>query len=184
MCKFFKKQGQYESTAKVVDGNLILTLPDAINPIIWRMELGNVKSSALEVRAGEGHFLLALKTPKGDVHDIAPFESRERALYALMQVSDALGKAEGKMSPPSAMPAQPAQNVYAPQTGASSSGTGYKWLAALAAVVVLIFLFSFVSGLSPEPEVLGTATDSSMSSPANQGESGVPLSADDVLRGF
>lgn len=183
MCNFFKKQGQYQSTAKVVDGNLILTLPDALNPVIWRMELGNVKSSALEIRSNDNLFVLALKTPKGDVHDIAPFENRERALHALMQVSDALGKAGGKMGSPSATPAYPAQTLYAAPTDTKSSGAGYKWLAALGAVIVLIFLFSYVSGLSPEPQVLGTVTDSSMPS-ANQGESGVPLSADDVLRGF
>lgn len=183
MCKFFKKQGQYESTATVVDGNLILTLPDAINPVIWRMELGNVKSSALEIRANDNHFLLALKTPKGDVHDIAPFESRERALHALMQVSSALGKAEGKMVPPSAANTiQSAQPVYAAPAAHKSSGAGYKWLAALAAVIVMIFLFSFVSGLSPDPEIMGTVTDSGAS--LNSGESGVPLSADDVLRGL
>ena len=132
MCNFFKKWGQYESTAKVVDGNLILNLPDAINPVIWRMELGNVKASALEVRANDNLFLLALKTPKGEVHDIAPFENRDRAVYALMQVSHALGKAEGKMTPPPATIMQAAQPVYAGSAPATSSGNGYKWLAALA----------------------------------------------------
>ncbi len=183
MCNFFKKQGTYQSSAKVVDGNLILTLPDAINPIIWRMELGNVKASALEVRANDNIFLLALKTPKGEEHEIAPFESRERAIYALMQVSDALGKAEGKMTPPSTTIVQSGQPVYAAPATVKSSGAGYKWLAALATAIVLIFLFSFVSGLSPEPEILGTATDPSSTS-IDQGESGVPLSADEVLRGF
>ncbi len=179
MCKFWNRN-KYESSAKVVDGNLILTLPDAMNPVIWRMELGNVKSSALEVRANDNHFLLALKTPKGDVHDIAPYENRERALHALMQVSHALGKAEGKMASPSA--AGPTQILQATPVKNSS---GFKWLIALGAVIVLIFLFSYLSSMTPRDEVLGTPTSLDTTSPAtDNSESGVPLSADQYLRGF
>lgn len=183
MCKFWKKN-HYESSAIVVDGNLILTLPDAVNPVIWRMELGNVRSSALEIRANDNHFLLALKTPKGDVHDIAPFESRERALHALMQVSKALGKAEGKMAAP-----QTAANTSVPHivhTAPAKSGGGWKALAALAAVIVLIFLFSFLSSISPQSETLGTSTglEGARTLSGGAGESGVPQSADQYLQGF
>ena len=41
---------KYTSSAKIVDGILVLSLPDAIHPVVWQMELGQSKSSALEIR--------------------------------------------------------------------------------------------------------------------------------------
>ena len=62
-----KTNTDFESSAKVVDGNLILSLPDAINPVVWRMELGSVKASAMEVKkdAADGTFTLSQKLRKG-----------------------------------------------------------------------------------------------------------------------
>ncbi|HEY8189211.1 MAG TPA: hypothetical protein VIF12_00890, partial [Micavibrio sp.] len=77
--------GNYSASASVVDGALILSLPDALTPIVWRLELGQTRASALEVRDREdGSFMLLLKTPRGDVNDIAAFSSRGRAVAALM----------------------------------------------------------------------------------------------------
>lgn len=181
MCKFWKmSRHQLQSTAKVVDGNLILSLPDAINPIVWRMELGSVKSSALEVRANDNDYLLTLKTPRGDVHDIAPFSNREQAVYALMRVSEALEKAEGKMAPIAT------STQATSQPAAQSTPAGYKWLIALGCVVGVIFLLSYISGSATrtigEEQSTGTAVDAPNA--GNNAESGVPLSADDYLRGF
>jgi hypothetical protein len=182
MCKFWNKN-RFGSSAQVVDGNLILTLPDAINPVIWRMELGNVRTSALEVRANDNHYLLALKTPKGDVHDIAPFESRESAIHALMQVSKALGKADGKIAPQSAQQSStPATSL--PTQESQKSGNGFKWIAAFGTILILIFLFSFASRLAPKSEFLGSVTDQTSAPSGRAGEAGVPLSADQELRGF
>lgn len=186
MCKFWNKN-TYESSAQVVDGNLILTLPDAINPVIWRMELGNVRTSALEVRANDNHYLLALKTPKGDVHDIAPFESRERALHALMQVSKALGKAQGRMSAPAAANAPTTAPHIIQTTAPAKSGGGLKAIIALGVVVLLIFLFSYLSSISPEAESFGTSTsklEGARTLSGGASESGVPQSADQYLQGF
>jgi len=179
MCKFWKKSHQFQSTAKVVDGNLILSLPDAINPIVWRMELGSVKSSALEVRANDNNYLLTLKTPRGDVHDIAPFTNRDSALHALMSVSEALGKAEGKMAPQMAQP-QAANSQAAP-----ASRAGLKWLIALGCIIAVIFLFSALSNLGRHDDVIGSDNGTTVGTPTpgNNAESGVPLSADDYLRG-
>jgi hypothetical protein len=188
-----KTSDDYESSAKVVDGNLILSLPDAINPIVWRMELGSVKASALEVRGqgADGTYMLALKTPKGDVHDIAPFEKRESAVHALMRVSAALQGAEGKISPVVMMP-----GVAGTQTTQSlpvfqkTGGSAYKWLLALAGVLLVIFLFAYVSSLSPRQAEEGSATeDTSATSVTGEPQSGtdkdgVPQSADQMLRGF
>src|SRR5690606_21303301 len=58
--------GNYAASASVVDGTLIISLPDAITPVVWRFALGQAKASALEVRPqDDGTFMLLLKTPRG-----------------------------------------------------------------------------------------------------------------------
>lgn len=182
-----KSEGKFESTAKVVDGNLIISLPDAINPIVWRMELGSVKASALEVKKndGDGTYVLSLKTPKGEVHDIAPYAAREGAVTALMRVSGALQSAEGRMV------ATPQTNLRAEQTGnavfVKPDAGALKWIAALVGVIVLVFLFAALSktssGIRVAEEIPGQTSASSTTGEA-QSESGVAQSADDMLKGY
>lgn len=179
-------QDTLKSTATVVDGNLILSLPGAVNPIVWKMELGSVKSSALEVRqASDGNHMLLLKTAKGDVHDIAPFASKEQAVKALMAVSNALKAANGKIAPTAN------QNMAAAQSSDHSSflkpdASTLKWVLALAGVLCVIFLFALLSKSSPKFEdgaMMGSATGAGSSDMNNDG-GGVPQSADDLLKGF
>src|SRR5688500_11156310 len=92
--------GGYASSAKVVDGALILSLPDALSPVVWRMDLGHVESSALEVRPQDnGTYMLTLKTPREDLHNIAPYSSRGPAVKALMAASRALEHGQGRSRP-------------------------------------------------------------------------------------
>lgn len=186
MNSLWKKTNEdYESSAKVVDGNLILSLPDAINPIVWRMELGSVKASALEVKshATDGTFILSLKTPKGEVHDIAPFQSREFAVRALMRVSAALQAAHGKITPVAAIPASAPVAVATDKSGNS----GLKWLLALGGVLTVIVLFAILSTLAPQGSQqaggVGDPTATSVTGEPDT-ETGVPQSADQLLRGY
>ena len=85
-------------SAKVIDGILILSLPDAISPIVWQMELGQSKASAVEIRTtDDGKFILTLKTPRQDVLDIAHYSNKDQAVKALMVTSQALEKAQGQL---------------------------------------------------------------------------------------
>lgn len=186
-----KENDDYQSSAKVVDGNLILSLPDAINPVVWRMELGSVKASALEIKpsADGATFSLSLKTPKGEVYDIAPYASRDLALRALMRVSSALQGGQGRFNAPqiavtSAPPIQP--HASAPATANDSqSGSAAKWLLTLGGVLFVIFLFAYLSTLptrqggSTAPMATSTGTQSSTNA-----ETGIPQSADDLLGGL
>lgn len=184
MTALWKKTNEaYESSAKVVDGNLIISLPDALNPVVWRMELGSVKASALEVRphANDGTFILSLKTPKGEVHDVAPFDSRERALQALMRVSNALQSASGKMTAPSFVTAGVSTAQELPSRPALVGPASFKWLFALAGVIIVIFLFAQLSNMAQQRAGEQPATNVT-GDPAS--EIGVPRSADDELRGF
>ncbi len=166
--------------ARVVDGNLILSLPDAINPVVWRMELGSVKASALEVRqtAGGGVYSLMLKTPKGEAHEIAPYATRESAVAALMEVSGALQSAQGQIAPDAA--------PHVSAAPAAKERDGMKWIAALAGVVALIFLFSFIGRLTPPPSSTSAPmADMAMTTGGDASvTSGVSQDADALLGGM
>ncbi len=178
-----KTSGEYESSAKVVDGNLILSLPDAINPIVWRMELGSVKTSALEVRpqSSDGTFMLALKTPKGEIHEIAPFASKDNAVRALMRVTAAMQNAHGKISP---VAATVSPQTAAPRPISEKDGSSViKWLLTLGGVLIVIFMFAFLSSLAPQ-QVGGEEETATTITGQPDAESGVPQSAEQMLRGF
>lgn len=174
--------GNYSASASVVDGTLILSLPDALAPVVWRLELTNAKASALEVREGDGGiFRLMLKTPRGDVNDIAGFANRGRAVAALMAVSRAMEKSHGQIYPAAndTEPYNPAHLPVAPKR--SKSGTKKGGMFGLfAAIVVIVGLGMLLVNMQP-PRFAPTSGSASTAaeSPA---PSGVPVSADDFLK--
>jgi hypothetical protein len=189
--------GGYVSSAKVVDGALILSLPDAISPVVWRMDLTSVKSSALEVRDNkDGTFMLTLKTPRDDVTNIAPFTEKAVAVRALMAVSYALEHGQSHAQVHTIRPAATMiGDVQAPAQYAAAPAEGgiMKWISGIAAVLVLFILIGVLMHQSPRnTSFSGTsnnfvsataAPDSHSSSIApSTNASGVPVSADDFLR--
>ena len=71
----------YKSSAKVVDGKLILSFPNAVNPVVWQMESQEAKASALEVNDNEkSGYDLVLKTLKGERVQVASFAEKELSL--------------------------------------------------------------------------------------------------------
>lgn len=133
---------KYISTAKVVDGILILSLPDAVSPVVWQMELGQSKSSALEIRnTDNGQFILTLKTPRQDVLDIATYANRDSAIKALLVTSAALEKAQGQLKN-SANENNPNNYPVPALTYKSDAFSVLKkiimWLAGIAAGIVLL----------------------------------------------
>lgn len=190
-----KLTGEYSSSAKVVDGSLILSLPDALSPVVWRMDLGKVKASALEVREGEGGvYVLVLKTPKEEINEIAPFDSRAKAVDALMAVSRAMEGAHGQIRPAAAVSAGDGNVV----TMAHAAGTEYaggkhgkgRLAATFIGIVILGGLIYALISLSP-PRSASLSRASGAFAPALQtaqgdnggSQAGVPVSADDFLMG-
>lgn len=164
-------------SARIVDGILILTLPDALKPVVWQMELGQTKSSAVEVREqGDGTFVLMLKTNRQDVQEIAPYATREQAVRALMTLSKAMESAQGQLRQRD--PANMNSSGYLPAIIPQQAGDGKpsKALRAgigIAAILFLLFLFSKIDGSSiPTPDTPSVSS----------GASGEPLSADDYLK--
>lgn len=178
----------YRSSASVVDGKLILSLPDATIPVVWQMEMSDVKASALEVRQdiANQNFTLVLKTQKGDETQIAPFENKENAVDALIAVTHALEQAQGQIRPLSSGSGnQPSSGASPAYHNNARAGKGLGKWAGLAAVLVALFLvISFLRSTQTNNITnAGTlpATDTA-SGPGTAESSGVPVSADEFLR--
>lgn len=164
-----------KSKASVVDGKLILSLPAALDPVVWQMNLSEAKASALEVTSQDEKSTLTLKTPKGESIIVASFQNRDTAIKSLMAAAKALENAAGKITPNTLDVGKPVHNY---QTKNSSwlkkilTGIGV-----LATIFVLYSIIIMVTGFG----MPGPKTASAPSNPP--ASSGVPMSADDFLRG-
>jgi hypothetical protein len=177
----------HSSSASVVDGKLILSLPDAITPVVWQMDFSSVKASALEVReTKEGTFTLTLKTPKGEALDVAPFAKREQAINGLMAAARALENAQGRIHPGTSVSLGETQGhgVHITREPRQRGSAG-KWIGTIAALALLVVLVGIWGSLAPRPPggVSAMTTDiPSVTTPAER-TPGVPQSADDFLKG-
>lgn len=173
-----EKKEKYISTAKVIDGVLILSLPDALTPVVWQMELGQSKSSALEIRdAGDNHFVLTLKTPRQDVLEIATYNDRDLAIKALLVVSQAMEQAQGQLK------AAATTGTYLVPTAQKQSNDNRGFpvkrilmlgLKSAGAIILLGLAYIMISAF------IHVATNSSTSGSA-AGSGNAPVSADDFL---
>lgn len=173
--------GGYSSSAKVVNDTLVLSLPDAKSPVVWRMELAEIKEAAFELQQKDTDYLLVMKTPKGASREIAPFDNRAKALKALMSTSQAMEHAETL----SQSRAGDDGKVFVSQ--GSGKGRSSQALAGIIGIIILgglLFLLTQIGPNTPKYSAAGglAATGSSTgSTPASAGSPGVPVSADDFL---
>ncbi len=166
--------GVLKSTAKIVDGKWILSFPGALKPTVWQMDFEQFEASALEVDEKGDQFSLILKTPQGKGMDIAHFESKAKAVQALVAASKALEGGQGKIRPMAAHGA-------GGEVGYSEARPKRKWTAPLLGLLLLFVLFIVWVALAPRPPgSLGQQNSSFGGAPASV--SGVPMSADDFLR--
>jgi hypothetical protein len=86
-------------SARVVDGFLMITLPDAIKPVVWQYELLQSKASAMELRESDTDYSVVLKTPRGDAHEVARYTDKQDAIKALMVIGKALENSKGELRP-------------------------------------------------------------------------------------
>lgn len=183
------------SSARVVDGKLILSFPEALTPILWQMELNEAKASALEVRAaGDGVYTLTLRTARGETLEIAPFEKREDAVAALMVIAKALESAHGQIRPfhHAAAPATesaaaiPSAAPVAPLKIRERKSAAGKWAAGILGVLFVFVLLNMWAYLSPRPPSgMGAASSAAPAGAGSaQSSAGVPVSADDYLKGM
>lgn len=167
-----------ESNAKVVDGKLILSFPGALRPVVWQMDFGHVKSSALEVQESGEHFTLTLKTPKGENVEIAPFETKQEAVKGLLAASKALENAQGKIRPAATSNDQNGETVATQPENKQKP----KWLAPIMGILMLFILITVWASLSAPPPTTSLSGTNTNTQTGNAEAVGVPLSADDFLR--
>lgn len=175
-------------SAKIVDGILVITLPDAIRPVVWQLELGLSKSSAMEVRdLNDGTFILMLKTPRQDVQEIAPYATREQAVRALLTISAALEGAQGRLriansNNPTQLPAViPGMNAVNGISAAAATDQGKKTMRIVAGIIVAVVLVFLFTRMSPPNPAIYDANTTHANTAAPRAPAGEPLSADDYL---
>ncbi len=166
----------HKSSAKVVDGKLILSFPGALKPVVWQMDFSHVKASALEVQESKEAHALVLKTPKGENVEIATFEHKADAVKGLLSASKALESAQGRIH---LLPTESGGAIaHAPEKKKS----GGRWMAPILAILLLIILITVWNSLSPQAPSSLSSVNGQQSQSTNSGEVGVPMSAEDFLR--
>lgn len=190
MISAFKKN-QSQASARVVDGKLILSFPHATTPIVWQMDLSQVKASALEVLPNKesGLDTLSLKTPKGEKLAVAEFETREDAIDGLMAASRALENGQGRIAAHTTS-ANQSKALTTTHTNHANENKAGRWIAGILGVLLLVVLFGVWGSIAPQTptsfqtgSVSPTArTQTNAASAATS--AGVPVSADDFLNGL
>ncbi len=160
-------QTHQQSRASIVDGKLILSLPTAISPVVWQMDLNSAKASALEIEIQDTNFALILKNTNEKTTVIASFTDKKAAINSLMVTAKALENASGKIANPTST-----------TTTSAKSSLFKKILMGLGVIALLLITLNIISALSG----LSTKT-SQQNSLSEEPTSGVPMSADDFLKG-
>ena len=179
--------GKDKASANVVDGKLILSFPHAETPVVWQMDLAQVKASALEVLhdAKAGFYTLTLRTPKGETIEAAKFAEKTDAVHGLMVASKALENAHGRIYTHNN--ANSANENSAPVTSKAPAkqGNGGRWIVGLLCILVLVVLFGAWGAMAPQTPASFQQSSSSVSSqqqtPNPADSAGVPISADAFL---
>ena len=173
------KANKTTPSVKIVDSKLILSLPDALEPVVWQMDLEQAQSAAFTIKENKKakSFNLVLKVHGEKTEEIASFADKQSAMEVLMETSETLQNAQGKIY---------SAHAASAQTSAPKSEKGDKLGAFLAAALVIILVFSWIM-LSSAPEKLANIKRTQKeyygtTANGNPRESaGVPVSADDFL---
>jgi hypothetical protein len=161
-------------SANIIDKSLVLSLPNALNPVVWRMELSKAKMSAIEIREDKlGDFTLTLKTPKGDTNEIARFKSRNDALKSLNSITSAMKKAEKKED----RIKKPVDKKMSFFKTIFVGGAATIFL-----IITVLLVISFIATITGQPLRVAASNGQTSSAGIGAMQDGVPQSADDFLK--
>lgn len=181
MAFFHKNKGQHEASAKVVGDTLIISLPGALSPVVWRMDLSKISAAALEVTEGKEDtpYILTMKNENDKRQNIAPFDDKGRAIEALMAITkameDAPVHAPENAPQPDAVAAAPASHYI---HAAPAKKGGGKVAAVIGIVLLCALIFMMMSATPRSIEMNATGNSGAAKANSTMGE---PLSADDFL---
>jgi len=170
---------KHQNNASVVDGKLILSFPNAKTPVVWQMDLAQAKASALEVSdLKKDGFALVLKTPKGEVTQIAAFDEKEQSVDGLMAASKALESGGGQINPTAS--SVPYRAISKP-VGSGFWKKFFIVIGVLVAIYIVLNILLVTMTLQPPSGIQNNAHEAA-GAPPSQTPSGVPVSADDFLK--
>lgn len=82
--------GSFKSSARVVDGALIVSIPDSVTPIVWRVSYDEAKTAKFEVDKKGDEYLLIFKKNGGKAETVATFNRRGPAVEVLFNLTKAI----------------------------------------------------------------------------------------------
>lgn len=193
---FKDKKPASNASAKVVDGKLILSFPEAATPVVWTMDVAKAKASAMEVLQKGDDYTLSLKSAAGEQIEVATFSTRDAALEGLMLTSEALENAHGSIrnngatAPQTVANDAPSKKAKKPRAPGETKRRLMGVAASLVFLVVMIMIWGFVmptAYYTGERVSRANAPGASLGNTAAvtdpQNSSGVPVSADAFLSG-
>ena len=183
-CPFSSKKCNSNSAARVVDGKLILSFPKAVTPVVWQVDLSDVKASRFEIVHDEkaSTYALHMIKPTGKPMSIAEFADQDSATIALMDTADALTQVH------SGSGSCGSNNSGAASQGDKKQPSTFKTIIwTVLVLLALLFIVPYIIGRSapaPNPINSGSSVNTSRNNIAPvPAAAGVPVSADDFLRG-
>lgn len=172
---WFKKNAS-KAVAKVQQGALVLYVPNAQTPCLWRMDLADLRAAQFLIVDGNNNHVLQWQIPLAQPQVIASFDDKAQAQAALNMILSALFKGANVISD---------VNAYVDHNW--SIGRVIKWFLIIAFVLILGIigrgLFSGRSDTAVKPAVApATGQVAPNVSATEQLEPGKPMNADDVLQ--
>ena len=158
--------------AKISDNRLVLSLPDAMTPVVWMMDLADEGTFILRVQQNDGglYILQKLSRDGKKIEDIAYYAREAQAKKAMAIMTNSLA-------------------------GASKSvlGTGWKMAKTLLFIAGILAILNIIVALNDHrivplfqgDQATAPVTSSSPQTPVvtdDRNAVGVPMSADDFLR--
>lgn len=187
MCLWGFLTGRYGPTAKVADGRLVLSLPDAETPVVWVMDLMDAATSVIRLESDkQGFSVLKKYGGKGAAETVAVYRSRKKAENALVKAAHALEKAKDSRLHvgPNAQPViiRPASLI-----GRVFTFFLYVWFAVYLGMMMYGYLGMFLgmdaASQAVQQSMLQQQQDTAKPAPQPAPvQDGMPMSADEFLK--
>ncbi len=90
MKKHLHTQTEQTTDVNFNDGYLVISCPDAEEPVLWRMKIGNVNETMITVKANGKNFNINIQTENEKPKKIAIFKTKEQAISLMDKINNSL----------------------------------------------------------------------------------------------
>ena len=159
--------------ANLSNNTLVLSLPDAITPVVWVMDVEKEGTFVIKVEKQDSFFTLQKVTKKGVIEDIAFYKNKKKALRAMTTITNATQSTNAQNR---------SQRFYKALFYIFAiGGLGYfLYTPTLSLIGTILSKFSTPSSLVQESSL--SKKESSTIEPQDTNAVGVPMSADAFLK--